>query len=171
MPTITINLPDTITLNVRGNDHIVGDFGLWHADGLRRVFDYGLQRIHNDACGAVKKDECKDTAEYAKLCLETAAEVTDALASGTKRARAASTRTTDPVLKIAMEMAEAALVAALPKGVKRAKLDAEKVKAWKKDYLARNPEVMAKAEKRHEENMAALGDVEIDVYALFATAE
>jgi len=131
------------------------------------VIRYGLTQALNDAHSQVTKKTQPDDAKRGEEAWALAMKKLDALKAGELRAeRVTSTR--DPVKAIALDMALAVL-AARP-GVKIAKLDKAKVRAWADDYLARNPAIMEKARLQHAATMALVADSDdgIDIEALMS---
>ena len=87
-------MPDTFTAKVRGVAFPVDDIHAMSAAGLRKIVEYGLQRIFNDSAGSAKTDE--EAIIFASKRL-------DALRSGILRQ--SSTREGNPIRARAIEIA------------------------------------------------------------------
>jgi hypothetical protein len=151
---ITLNIPDSMTAKVRGND-VTRDMTALPQVALDYLFAYGFQRANNDA-GAVGKDESDE----------------DAIAKSDKRwtslangvLRASAIREGDPVKAEAVKIATAAVVKALrKKGVKVSGKDGMSTADIRKlanDAIAANPSIMETAKARVA---ITVGELEIDV--------
>lgn len=95
--TETISIPETFAARVRGVPFEVAPRSLGDV-GARKVFEYGLQRILNDACAGAKNDD---------EALSLAKKRWDNLVAGV--VRASPIREGNPVRKRAMELATAAI--------------------------------------------------------------
>lgn len=163
MPTITIEVPDAIELEVRKTAFKV-EPGKFCAAGHLKVYMYGLGRFPNDRAGAAGKREEYDSDEaFRDACLAHAHKAVDALITGQMRAdRVAKPK--DTAGQIAMEMAMDVLRGV--HGSKIAKMDKAKVTNWCKEYLGRNPKVVAEAQlvadRRAELAVSAESDIDLD---------
>jgi hypothetical protein len=97
--TLTITVPESFTAKVRGQDFQVSPQTFAEA-GLAKIFEYGLQRIFNDAAASAKTE-----AE----AIELANKRLDNLSKGI--IRASGVRQGDPVKRRALELAETAVKA------------------------------------------------------------
>lgn len=125
-----MDVPATFTAKVRGVDFPIKDIQSLPVASLRKIFEYGLQRISNDSAASAKTDE-----EAVNL----ATKRWDNLRAGV--IRSAGSRIGDPVKRRAMELAEAK-VATAPKFV--AWLAEAKLKASDKDAVAKRRELAEK---------------------------
>jgi hypothetical protein len=149
---VTLNIPDIMVARVR--KHVVErDMTVMQQVAFNKIFEYGFQRVNNDA-GAVGKDES----------------LADALAKSQKRwdslcagiLRASPVRESDPVKAEAMRICIAAVENAIRKaGKKVADFKAAQVRARAEKHLAANPAIMETA-KANVAATAAL-DVEVDL--------
>ena len=155
----TLKIEDTFTANVHGQAFPIEGIQSWPEASLRKVWEYGLQRIFNDA-GAIGKDEPKSHA------IAKAQKRLDNLANGVLRA--SPHRESDPVKaeaqKIALARFKAAVVA--KHGAKAfAALEASVVRAKVLEVIERNPDIIATAKKNVEATRALtnidLGDLDI----------
>jgi nucleotide-binding universal stress UspA family protein len=125
-----MSVPEAFTAKVRGVDFPIADIQALPEASLRKIFEYGLQRISNDSAASAKTDE---------EAVQLATKRWDNLRAGV--IRAAGSRIGDPVKRRAMELAEAK-VATAPKFV--AWLAEAKLKASDKDAVAKRRELAEK---------------------------
>jgi nucleotide-binding universal stress UspA family protein len=123
-------VPATYTAKVRGVDFEITNIRNLPAASVRKIFEYGLQRISNDSAASAKTDE---------EAIQLATKRWDNLRAGV--IRAAGARIGDPVKRRAMELAEAKVQAA-PKF--QAWLTEAKLKASDKDAVAKRRELAEK---------------------------
>lgn len=125
-----MDVPAAFTAKVRGVDFPINDIQSLPVASLRKIFEYGLQRISNDSAASAKTDE---------EAVQLATKRWDNLRNGV--IRAAGHRNGDPVKRRAMELAEAK-VATAPKFI--AWLAEAKLKASDKDAIAKRRELAEK---------------------------
>lgn len=169
MPTITIEVPEAIELEVRKQAFKV-EPGKFCAAGHLKVYMYGLGRFPNDRAGAAGKREDYDSDEaYTAALLAHAHKAVDALITGQLRAERVS-KPKDAVMIEAMAMATMVLVS---REVKRglsevdatrrvAKFDPAKRTAWCREYLDRNPKVVEEARLAVERRATLVADAADD---------
>ena len=95
---IQFDMPDTFVASIRKKAGLDVELAKLPAHALRVVFEYGLQRIHNDACGAAGTvDKHRNEAEWVAACVDLATKKRDALYAGTISTRGATRTAADPV--------------------------------------------------------------------------
>lgn len=128
--TVETIVPESFTAKVHGVDFLMADLRSLPEASLRKIFEYGAQRIMNDSTASGKTDDER---------LALAQKRWDNLKGGIIRATGA--RTGDPVKRRALELAEARVKAA-PKFI--AWLAEAKLKMGDKEAVAKVRELAEK---------------------------
>lgn len=169
MPTITIEVPEAIEVEVRKHAFKM-EPGKFCQAGHLKVYMYGLGRFPNDRAGAAGKREEYDSDDaFRDALLAHAHKAVDGLITGNLRAERVG-KPRDPVMAEAMAMAKAVLInAEVKKGATEAvarkrvaALDGKKVDDWCRDYLERNPEKLEAARKIVEARAESVADADDD---------
>ena len=144
---LAVVFPETFVANVRGQAYRLDDLHSLCEAGARKVVEYGLQRISNDAAA-----NAKDDAE----AISFADKRWDNLRQGV--VRASGTRTADPIRRRALEIAEGK-VKASPKFI--AWCQAQGFKISDKRAVA----AMREQAKKHAESFMAQAKIDVEAQA------
>lgn len=147
-----LEVPVSFTARVRGVAFRIDDINLWPKESLEKVFEYGLQRIMNDACaGAKSGDEAVALASKRR----------DNLANGVMRATAVRA-SGDPVEAEGLRLALAQVHLRLAERGKSVKDvgGAAEVKKLAQAHYEKNRDAFVKQAKA---NLAAASSLEIEV--------
>lgn len=144
-------IPSSFTAKVRGVDFPIANIEQLPVASLRKIFEYGLQRISNDSAASAKTDE-----EAVNLAKKRWANLESGII------RASGSRIGDPVKRRAMELAMNAVAGSV------------KFKAWYTEakLKASDKAVVAKQREQAEKHISNyMAQAKIDVEAQQALPE